>query len=54
MNDSVTLCSFCNKPATTYHIPPNVNSKTFAAIPLCGGDHRGGVRTKKKSKKCAT
>lgn len=34
---TVTLCAFCNRPATTWHTPPPpVKGRLMPSIPLCG------------------
>jgi len=30
-------CAFCNRPATTRHLPEPINGLVMPAIPLCGG-----------------
>lgn len=34
---SAPTCAYCGRPATTYHVPPLVNGRMMAKIPICGG-----------------
>ena len=45
---TTTTCAYCNRPATTYHLPLAIGLRLIAPIPLCG--ELCGPRSKKKGR----